>query len=96
MARAIYAFKMYLFQNQFKLSHKERSSLKNICFSFTNVCSSLVSVLVSEVIKAPNYDFLFMHQLINYHDIDPEITKEVATKCLNHLWYIAPETIDLT
>lgn len=33
---------------------------------------------------------------INYEDIDPDISKSVAKKFSNHLWYLAPETVALS
>ena len=37
-----------------------------------------------------------MRQLINYEDIDPEISKATAKKFSNHLWYLAHETVGLS
>ena len=37
-----------------------------------------------------------MRELINYKDIDPEISKATAKKFLNHFWYLAPETVGLS
>ena len=37
-----------------------------------------------------------MRELINYEDIDPEISKATAKKSLNHLWYLAAETVGLS
>ena len=36
-----------------------------------------------------------MGELINYQDIDPEISKATAKKFWNHLWYLVPETVGL-
>lgn len=37
-----------------------------------------------------------MRQLINYQDIDSEISKATAKKFSNHLWYLAPKTVALS
>ena len=37
-----------------------------------------------------------MRELINYEDIDPEISKATAKKNSNHLWYLAPKTVGLS
>ena len=37
MAKAIYAFKIYLLQNQFQLSHMEKNSLRRICMFLARV-----------------------------------------------------------
>ena len=52
-------------------------------------CSSVRSSLVSY------HDFLFMCQLINYRDIDPQVSKAAAKKFSNHFWYLVPETVAL-
>ena len=94
MAKAIYAFKIYLFQNQFQLSHMEKNSLGRICMFLARVYVQ-AWFLSSEAITAPYHDFLFMCQLINYRDIDPQVSKAAAKKFFNHLWYLVPETVAL-
>ena len=94
MAKAIYAFKIYLFQNQFQLSHMEKNSLRRICMFLARVYVQ-AWFLSSEAITAPYHDFLFMCQLINYRDIDPQVSKAAAKKFSNHLWYFFPETVAL-
>lgn len=37
-----------------------------------------------------------MRQLISYQDIDPEISKAVAKKKINHLWCFVPEIMSLS
>jgi hypothetical protein len=95
MAKAIYAFKIYMFQDQFKLSRGEKNSLRRICIFLAQVYVR-AWFLSSEAIKAPYHDFLFMRQLINYQDIDPEISKATAKKFSNHLSYLAPENVALS
>lgn len=95
MAKAIYAFKIYLFRDQFQLSHREKNSLRRICIFLARVYVR-AWFLSSEAIKAPYHDFLFMQQLINYQDIDPEISKVTAKKFSKHLWYLVPETVVLS
>ena len=94
MAKAIYAFKIYLFQNQFQLSYMEKNSLRRICMFLSRVYVQ-AWFLSSEAITAPYHDFLFMSQLINYRDIDPQAGKAAAKKFSNHLWYLVPETVAL-
>ena len=65
MAKAIYAFKIYLFQNQFRLSHMEKNSLRRICMFLAQVYVQ-AWFLSSEAITAPYHNFLFMCQLIYY------------------------------
>ena len=37
-----------------------------------------------------------MRELINYQDIDPEISKATAKKFSNRLWYLASKTVGLS
>lgn len=91
MAKAIYAFKIYMFQNQFQLSNMEKKSLSRLCIFLARVYVR-AWFLSTEAITAPYHDFLFMQQLINYRHIDPQISKVTAQKFSRHLWYLVPET----
>ena len=95
MAKAIYSFKIDLFQDQFHVSKSEKNSLRRICIFLARVyiCAWFLS---TEAIKAPYQDFQFMRELINYEDIDPEISKATAKMFLNHLWYLASKTVGLS
>ena len=73
MAKAIYAFKIYLFQDQFHVSKREKNSLRRICIFLSRVYIR-AWFLSTEAIKTPYQDFQFMRELINYQDIYPEIT----------------------
>ena len=73
MAKAIYAFKIYLFQDQFHVSKREKNSLRRICIFLDRVYIH-AWFLSTGAIKAPYQDFQFMRELINYQDIDPEIS----------------------
>lgn len=47
----------------------------------------------SEAINAPYHYFLFLRELINSQDIDPEISQTASKKISNQLWSLAPETV---
>ena len=63
MAKAIYAFKIYLFQDQFQVSKREKNSLKRMCIFLARVYIRAWSKS-TEAIKAPFHDFQFMRELI--------------------------------
>jgi len=42
-------------------------------------------------IKAPNTDFNFLLNLIDYKEFDADISNAALKKFKNHLWYLAPE-----
>lgn len=79
MTKATYAYKIYLFHGQFNLSHEENNSLKRMCIFLVRVYVR-VRFLSSEEIKVSHHDFIFMRQLRNYQDTDPEISKVVRKK----------------
>ena len=90
MAKAIYAFKIYLFQEQFKLSKKESDSIRRICIFLIHVY--LRGWFLSPFPeKAPYLDYNFLLRLINYKQMDPEISSAAVKKFTNHLWYLSPE-----
>ena len=64
MAKAIYAFKIYLFQDQFQVSKIEKNSIGRICIFLAQVYIR-DWFLSTEAIKAPYQDFQFMRELIN-------------------------------
>lgn len=47
----------------------------------------------SEAIKSPYRNLLCLQELINYQDIDPEISKISAEKYSSNECYLNPETI---
>lgn len=67
------------FMAQFKLSHGENNSLKRICIFLVRIYVR-ARLLSSEAIKGSHHDFIFMRQLRNYQDTDPEISKVVRKK----------------
>ncbi|KAJ4444926.1 hypothetical protein ANN_06725 [Periplaneta americana] len=55
-----------------------------------------VKTSVVEFYEDDGYSRVFMRELINYQDIDSEISKADANKFSNHLWYLVLETVTLT
>lgn len=93
LSKAIYAFQIYLFQDQVQLSLGEKNSLRGICI-FVAWVYVQAWFLSSKVIKTMiMVFFLFMHQLINYQDINPEIGKAVVKNISIHLWCLTLKTL---
>jgi hypothetical protein len=44
-------------------------------------------------VKAPYLDYSFLLKLIEYKEVDPEISSAAVRKFANHLWYLSPETV---
>jgi hypothetical protein len=91
MAKAIYAFKIYLFQDQFELTRKEKNSIKRLCIFLVRVYLQ-AWFLAPLAVKAPYHDYKFLQKLIECKEVDPEISNCAVKKFANHLWYLSPET----
>jgi len=88
MARVIYAIKMYLFRNQFRLTTKELTGLKRFT-TFTAVLYIKAWFRVSSAIEAPAGDLSFPKGLASFPDI--VVAKDTRKKMANHLWYLSEE-----
>lgn len=91
MAKAIYSLKIFLFRDQF-LSYRDLNSMRDICLF-------LIIVYVSTwfrtplAVMAPNEDLKFIKKIIQYSEIDRDISEIALGKFLNHLWYLSPENV---
>lgn len=91
MAKAIYALKIYLFQNQFNITTREKDSIRRICIFIVRIYlrSWFLAPLCA---KAPYLDFNFLLNIIEYKNVDADISNAAVKKFAKHLWYLAPET----
>lgn len=70
--------------------------------SLQRICVFLARLYVrawfnsTNAISAPYHDYVFMIDLINYKNIDEELSIVTAKKFSNHLWYLAPENVALS
>ena len=71
MAKAIYSLKIYLFREQFRLTVKEETALRNICI-FTIRLYIKVWFDAPSAIKAPLQDLTFIKNLLNYTATDKD------------------------
>lgn len=94
MAKAIYCLKIFVFRDQFAVTRRELSGLRDICIF-------LVKIYIkswfgcTNAIKAPNQDIVFLKKAVDYSDIDSTISNAIINKLKNHVWYLAEETIAL-
>lgn len=90
MAKAIYSLKMYLFRKYFKLSKADEAKLYAVCkfIVFRYINPWYTSPLA---IGAPNNDLIFIKSLIEFKDVDKNISDATLHKFSNHLWYLSPE-----
>lgn len=94
MAKAIYTLKIFLFRQQFTLSNKQKSALREMCIF-------LIKLYIkpwfecTNAIKAPLQDLNFIKDSIKYADTDSAISKVILKKMSNHLWYLAEDCVAL-
>lgn len=94
MAKAIYCLKMFLFRGQFNLSDEEHSALEAVCIFLVRVyCKAWFNAHKSHL--APKQDFDLLRCLLNYQEIDKDISERAMEKFSNHLWYFNAELIAL-
>lgn len=92
MAKAIYALKIFLFREHFRLSAFEKKGLRDVCIFL--VCLYVkVWFQCSLSTLAPNNDLKFIQESIKYHSIDAEVSDIALNKMSNHLWYLSSETV---
>jgi len=90
MAKAIYSLKIYLFREQFRLTVKEETALRNICIFIIRLYIKSWFDAPS-AIKAPFQDLNFIKNLLNYIAIDKDTSQIAIKKFCGHLWYLSAE-----
>ncbi|XP_061705695.1 uncharacterized protein LOC133516690 [Cydia pomonella] len=90
MARAIYAIKMLLLQDQLKISVKVKRALQDVSLF---IATSYVKpwLQCNMAVKAPHQDLCFLKTLKRYEAIDKAISKAALDKFCKHLWYLTDE-----
>lgn len=91
MCKGIYCLKIYIFQEQFKMTKAEISSLKTIC-CFIVKCYIEFWFRSPNAIEAPYNDVLFLRKLEDYKSDDKQVAELAMKKFINHLWYLGEET----
>lgn len=94
MSKAIYAFKVWLFRSQFKLTAKEEKGLRDLCIFFASIYVRAWTTAPLAA-KAPNHDLHLLKSLQNYSSVNPQISKSTLHKMLGHLWYLSEELVAL-
>lgn len=94
MAKAIYCLKIFLFRGQFKLSDEEHSALEAVCIFLVRVyCKAWFNAHKAH--SAPKQDFDLLRCLLDYQEIDKDISERALVKFSNHLWYFNAELVAL-
>jgi hypothetical protein len=92
MAKLIYAMKILLFANQFKLTARETLGLKRFTFFVLEVYVS-AWFTASVPSSAPANDLRLLQDLSEYHDV--KISRTCLTVFGRHLWYLSEGLVGL-
>lgn len=94
MAKALYALKIYLFRDQFKLTAYETSGIRDVCVFIVRLYAR-AWFTAPDAIAAPYNDLRFLQCLKRYEGIHSAISKAAVNKFSGHLWYLSEELIAL-
>lgn len=94
MAAAIYAIKMWLFQDQFSCDDPSAEDLTNLTLFIVKVYARYWFTVPSAV-SAPRNDLDFLKKLVAYNSVNSKISKNTVEKFLRHLWYLSEELVCL-
>lgn len=92
MAKALYALKMYIFREEFRMSAKEKSAMQSFCFFIVRFYIQAWFKCAS-AIATPKQDHEFMKDMLVHRRIDAPIANAVIKSCCNHLYYHSDESI---
>ena len=94
MAKVSYALEMWLFLEQFKLTAREKTGLRDFAFFVVRVYLK-VWIYAPSAISAPLNDLLLMNSLLQYSTIHQAISTATAKTLSSHLWYLSQELVGL-
>lgn len=93
MSKLLYAFKIYMFRKQFKLTAEEEKGLKELCiFGILVYIEAWFTAPVAQ--EAPRRDLLLTKSLLQLPNA--EISKATSNKLLKHFWYLSEELVALS
>jgi len=93
MAKAIYSIKIFLFQQQFSLTAKEKRNVKELAL-FVSLVYVRFWHEAPLPIRAPLNDLLLLEELRKYPNM--VVTKAASTAFGRHLWYISEILVGLS
>jgi hypothetical protein len=95
MAKINYSLKIWMFRQQFKLTSREITGLRDV-----NIFVALVYTKAwftsTNAVSAPSNDLQLLKALDSYKAIHSVISAAACKKFINHLWYISEELIGLS
>lgn len=94
MAKVIYALKIWMFRNQFKLTKKEEKGLLEICI-FTVRLFITAWYQAPGATLAPRLDLQLLKDIDAYKSQNALISQVALKKFMGHLWYLSEELVAL-
>ena len=98
MTKAIYALRMFLFREEFKITKSELNGLREVCI-FIMVLYQRSWFTAHKPEAATNSDLILLQKLIDFPGLDQKVWHVALKKFTGHLWYseelIASESFDL-
>lgn len=95
MAKAIYALKLYLSQDQFKMTGQELKGVTEICFFIALACTK-AWCRVPRPEQAPSVDLEFLQDINTLQEgVIISVAKEAQTAMKRHLWYLFETLVGL-
>jgi len=97
MAKLLYSIKINLFrdENVFKTTQTEKSQLERFVI-YGVIVYVKYWIEAPMATNAPWSDFLLLHDMTKYQDIDLEISEVVKNALKPHLWYFLDELVGLS
>lgn len=91
MSKALYSLKIWIFRNQFKLTKKEESGIKEFCIFVVSIYTKYW-IEADKAHLAPYNDLLLLKTL-KIEEQRGNAWNNPLKKFANHLWYLGPELI---
>jgi len=92
MSKVIYAIKMWLFRQQFRMTAAEEKGIRELAI-FAVLIHLRAWLTAPLPVEAPLNDFNLMKQLLEYPN--PAVSSATSKKLGLHLWYLSEELIGL-
>jgi hypothetical protein len=94
MAKILYAIKVWMFRDQFRLTNREEKSIRDISL-FGSLLYIKAWISSPDPTSAQSNDLALLKAVVEYSEIDDGIST-AATKALSrHLWYVCEELVAL-
>jgi hypothetical protein len=95
IAKVLYALKIWMFRQQFKLTAREEAALRDLAIFAVRVYVK-AWITAPSAICAPFNDLQLINSLLQYSAINQAISTATTKKLSTHLWYLSEELVALS